>query len=143
MKEAGAKFDIASIHPYPLTGRKGFEDGTKAPNVTLHNFHQYERELNRLWPRRNVEIWITEYGAQTQPDRYGATLESQARFVKKALKRLVQKHPRVTHMIWFLVRDEAVELPGESDNWQSGVRDDLGNPKPAYQMWIDTVASLL
>jgi hypothetical protein len=143
MRQAGAKFDTASIHPYPLTGRKGFEDGTKAPNVTLANFKAFERELDRLWPRKHYDIWITEYGAQTQPDRYGATPDGQARFVTKALKRLVTQHPRVSHMIWFLVEDEAVELPGESDNWQSGLRDADGNAKPAYQAWLDAVGSLL
>ena len=28
MRKAGARFDIASLHPYPLTGRVGFTDGT-------------------------------------------------------------------------------------------------------------------
>jgi len=142
MRAAGARFDTASIHPYPLTGKKGFEDGTKAPNVTLANFKTFEKELDRLWPRKRYRIWITEYGAQTQPDRYGATLDGQQRFVKKALTRLVTKHPRVTHLIWFLVRDEAVELPGESDNWQSGLRDSVGAAKPAYQTWVDTILGL-
>ena len=143
MKKAKAKFDIASLHPYPLTGRAGVDDGAKAPNITLANFRKYERELDRLWPAKRYTIWLTEYGAQTQPDRYGATLEGQQRFVKTAIGRLVKRHPRVTHLVWFLLRDEAVELPGESDNWQSGLRGSDGVVKPAYQTWVDTVASLL
>ena len=35
MKKAKATFDIASLHPYPITGRVGFNDGTLAPNITL------------------------------------------------------------------------------------------------------------
>ncbi len=143
MKKAKARFDIASIHPYPLTGRAGFNDRTKAPNITLSNFKAYEKELRRLWPAKKYKIWLTEYGAQTQPDRYGATPAKQAAFVKTVITRLVKRHPRVTHLVWFLLRDEEVEARGQSDKWQSGLRGLDGTPKPAYQTWIDTVGRLL
>ena len=40
------------------------------------------------------------------------------------------------------MRDETVELPGESDNWQSGLRDENGAKKPAYNAWL-SIKSLL
>ena len=118
-------------------------DRSKSPNITLTNYGDYEKELDKLWPAKKYKVWFTEYGAQSAPDRYGASLNGQAAFVKTALKKVITKHPRVQALIWFLVRDETVELPGESDNWQSGLRDSAGNAKPAYQAWVDTVTSLL
>jgi hypothetical protein len=143
MKKAKAKFDIASLHPYPRTGRAGFEDVVKAPNITVANLKFYEKTLDRLWPAKRYEIWLTEYGAQTHPDKYGATPDGQQRFVKTALKRLINKHPRVTHLIWFMIRDEPADIIGRSDKWQSGLRLNDGTPKPAYQTWVDTIASVL
>jgi hypothetical protein len=143
MKEARAKFDIASLHPYPITGKAGMNDRSRSPNITLTNYGDYEKELDKLWPAKRYKVWFTEYGAQSTPDRYGASPNGQAAFVKTALKKVIKKHPRVQALVWFLVRDEAVELPGESDNWQSGLRDESGNAKPAYQAWVDTVTTLL
>ena len=135
LKKAGARFDIASLHPYPLTGRVGFTDGTRAPNVTLANIGDYLRELDRLWPTKRYRVWLTEYGIQSKPDRYGATLAGQAAFVRAALGK-VKRTPRISTLIWFLIRDEPVQLPGQSDRWQSGLRLLAGGAKPAYGAWL-------
>ena len=78
MKKAKATFDIASLHPYPVTGRVGFNDGTRSPNITLSNIGDYLKELDRLWPTKRYRVWLTEYGQQSKPDRYGSTLTGQA-----------------------------------------------------------------
>ena len=135
LKKAGARFDIASLHPYPLTGRVGFADGTRAPNVTLANIGDYLRELDRLWPTKRYRVWLTEYGIQSKPDRYGATLAGQAAFVRAALGK-VKRTPRISTLIWFLIRDEPVEPRGQSDRWQSGLRLLAGGAKPAYGAWL-------
>jgi hypothetical protein len=44
--------------------------------------------------------------------------------------------------VWFLVRDEPLEEPGQSDRWQSGLRDVNGAKKPAYNAWL-SIRSLL
>ena len=43
------------------------------------------KELDRLWPTKRYQVWLTEYGAQSKPDRYGATLTGQANFVHAGL----------------------------------------------------------
>jgi hypothetical protein len=134
MKAAKATFDLASLHPYPLTGRLGFADGTQAPQITLHNIGDYFKELDRLWPSKRYRVWLTEYGVQSRPDRYGATLTGQATFVRLALQK-IRKTPRISGLIWFLIRDEAIEKRGESDNWQSGLRTVGDGMKPSYRAW--------
>ena len=44
--------------------RRGSED-SRRPAITLGNFDALVTELNRLY--RNMRIWITEYGYQTNP----------------------------------------------------------------------------
>ncbi len=142
MKKANAKFDIATVHPYPPTGVEGLDDGTTAPNITLINFKEYEKELDKLYKPKKYDIWLTEFGAQSEPDANGASLPDQALFVKQAIKRIKNKHPRVKRVIWFLLRDEPLEQPGQSDRWQSGLRDENGAKKPAYNAWL-SIKSLL
>jgi hypothetical protein len=137
MKKAKATFDIASLHPYPTTGRVGFNDGTLAPNITLFNIGDYLKELDRLWPSKRYRVWLTEYGQQSKPDRYGSTLTGQANFVRTAMAKL-KKTPRISVLIWFLIRDEPVEARGRSDQWQSGLRTVKGAKKPSYGAWQAT-----
>ena len=40
-KAEGDASTSRSLHPYPLTGRVGFTDGTRAPNITLANIGDY------------------------------------------------------------------------------------------------------
>jgi len=134
MRAAKATFDIASLHPYPLTGRVGFTDGTKAPNITLANIGEYLRELDRLWPAKRYRVWLTEYGVQSIPDRYGTSLQGQASFLRAAMTKL-KGMPRISTLVWFLIRDEAVEASGRSDQWQSGLRTVDGRNKPSYTAW--------
>ena len=143
MKKANAKFDIATVHPYPPTGVEGLDDGTTAPNITLINFKEYEKELDKLYKPKKYDIWFTEYGAQSEPDSNGASLADQALFVKQAFKKIKTKHPRVKRVLWFMLRDEPLEQPGQSDKWQSGLRDENGNKKPAYTAWVRFVKPLL
>jgi len=143
MKAANAKFDIATVHPYPPTGVEGLDDGTIAPNITLANFGEYVKELDKLWKPKKYPIWITEFGAQTDPDRNGASYADQAKFVRLSLKRFATKFPRVKQLIWFMLRDEPLEKPGQSDKWQSGLRDVNGAKKPSYNAWVQTIQQIL
>jgi hypothetical protein len=143
LKAAGGKFDVATVHPYPPTGVEGFDDGTTAPNITLSNFEFYVQDLDKLWKGKRYPIWITEFGAQSTPDRNGAARGAQALFVKQALRRLVNRFPRVTTLVWFMLRDEPLEVAGQSDKWQSGLRDINGKKKPAYAAWVRMVETIL
>ena len=82
-------------------------------------------------------MWLTEYGQQSKPDRYGSTLTGQANFVRQAMTKL-KKTPRISVLVWFLIRDEPVEARGRSDQWQSGLRTVTGAKKPSYTAWQAT-----
>jgi hypothetical protein len=123
----GSDFDVYAHHPYyggrtetPTTMPKGKQ------TVTLANLGVLTTLLGKLYG--NKKLWITEYGYQTSPpDRaFGVSWKNQARYLTKAYA-IARKNPRVTMMLWFLLRDES-RLGG----WQSGLFTSSGKMKPAY-----------
>jgi hypothetical protein len=121
------RFDVYAHHPYygspresPTTKPKGKQ------TVTLANLSDLTKLLGRYYG--NKKLWITEYGYQTRPpDRaFGVTWIQQAKYLTQAYK-LARKNPRVTMMLWFLLRDE-----GRLGGWQSGLFTVGGKKKPAY-----------
>ena len=128
MKRAGAAgFDAYAHHPYP-SGPS--ETPTTRPTgstaVTFGNLDTLVSEVTRLYGHK--EIWLDEYGYQTNPpdDDLGVTPAKQARFLTESVA-LARKNPRVTMLLWFLVRDEH-RLIG----WQSGLETWDGKRKPAF-----------
>jgi hypothetical protein len=123
----GSHFDVYAHHPYygsrlesPTTMPKGKQ------TVTLANLGVLTKLLGKLYG--NKKLWITEYGYQTSPpDRsFGVSWINQARYLTKAYA-IARKNPRVTMMLWFLLKDEQ-RLGG----WQSGFFTAAGKKKPAY-----------
>jgi hypothetical protein len=123
----GSHFDVYAHHPYygartesPTTKPKGKQ------TVTLANLGVLTKQLGKLYG--NKKLWITEYGYQTRPpDRaFGVSWKNQARYLTKAYA-IARKNPRVTMMLWFLLKDEK-RLGG----WQSGFFTAAGKKKPAY-----------
>ena len=122
-----SQFDVYAHHPYygrpnesPSTMPKGKQ------TVTLANISVLTKLLSKLYG--NKKLWITEYGYQTRPpDRsFGVTWANQAKYLTQAYA-IARKNPRVTMMLWFLLRDES-RLGG----WQSGFFTVAGKKKPAY-----------
>ena len=120
-------FDVYAHHPYY---NRPTETPTTMPKaktvITLANIGQLTTLLSRLWGPK--KLWITEYGYQTKPpDRnYGVTWAKQAQYLTKAYA-VARKNPRITLMLWFLLRDES-RLAG----WQSGLITAAGKKKPAF-----------
>ncbi len=121
-------FDAYAHHPYasypgetPATKPKA-----KTGVVTLANIGDLTGLLTRLFG--NKKLWITEYGYQTRPpDRtFGVTWAKQAKYLTQAY-RMARKNPRITMMLWFLIRDE-----GRLSGWQSGFFTAGGKRKPSY-----------
>ena len=121
------RFDVYAHHPYygspresPTTKPKGKQ------TVTLANLSDLTKLLGKYYG--NKKLWITEYGYQTRPpDRaFGVSWIQQAKYLTQAYK-VARKNPRVTMMLWFLLRDES-RLGG----WQSGLFTVGGKKKPAY-----------
>jgi hypothetical protein len=124
-------FDVYAHHPYY---NRPTETPTTKPRaktvITLANIGQLTKQLSRLWGRKN--LWITEYGYQTKPpDRhFGVTWAKQAKYLTKAYA-VARKNPRITLMLWFLLRDET-RLSG----WQSGLLTASGKKKPAFNAFM-------
>ena len=124
-----SNFDAYAHHPYysrpsdtPATKPKR-SDKT---SVILGNIGDLTKLLSRLYG--NKKLWITEYGYQTRPpDRFfGVSWAKQAKYLTEAYK-IARKNPRITMMLWFLIRDE-----GRLGGWQSGLFTASGKKKPAY-----------
>jgi hypothetical protein len=130
LKKYGLKkshFDVYAHHPYYS---KPSETPTTKPKaktvVTLANIGLLTKALGKYYG--NKKLWITEYGYQTRPPdkTFGVTWTKQAQYLTKAYA-LARKNPRVTMMLWFLLRDE-----GRLSGWQSGLFTVGGKKKPAY-----------
>ena len=120
MKQAHARLDAYSHHPYPVTrGERpfGFAKGVCrycTGVLTLANLPALVREVRRdFGPKR---IWLTEYGYQTnEPDPLGVSPILQAKYVADSALR-VRGAPFVDLLIQFLVQDES-----RHNGWQSGL----------------------
>lgn len=120
-------FDVWAHHPY--YGRPSESPSTKPKDrtsVTLANIGDLTKLLTKLYG--NKKLWITEYGYQTRPPdkAFGVSWIKQAQYLSKAYA-LARKNPRITMMLWFLLRDE-----GRLSGWQSGLFTAAGVKKPAY-----------
>jgi hypothetical protein len=128
LKKYGLRhFDVYAHHPY--SGRPSESPSTKPKDrnsVTLGNIGVLTKLLSKLYG--NKKLWITEYGYQTRPpDRtFGVSWIKQAQYLTKAYQ-IARKNPRITMMLWFLLKDE-----GRLGGWQSGLFTAGGRKKPAF-----------
>ena len=108
----------------------------KWPNVSLKSFPRFETSLDTWFHRKNIPIWITEYGHETKPgEPLGVTEAQQAAYVPQAIA-LAKADPRVTMFIWFVFRDS------QGSTWQSGLNELNGTPKPALARWTAVAPGL-
>lgn len=123
------RFDAWAQHPYPVPVNQGPAQKVRYPNVTFSTLGQFERDLDKWFRRKNIPIWITEYGNETKPgEPKGVTEAQQARYVPQAIA-LAKKDARIPIFVWFVFRDSSSSL------WQSGIRRTSGAPKPAAATW--------
>jgi len=119
------KFDAWALHPYPFPVSQKPTQKTKYPNVTFSTMAQFEKDLDASFKRKNIPIWITEYGHETKPgEPKGVTESQQAAYLTQAIA-LAKKDPRIQMFIWFVFQDSA------GQPWQSGLYRRTGAPKPA------------
>lgn len=125
-REGNLSFDAYATHPYPTRPNAPPTERVRWPNVTLSQLPRFEAALDRWFERREIPVWITEYGYQTKPgDRFGVTEAQQARYLSLVMNRL-KADQRVQMFIWFIFRDSSRGL------WQSGLTTVSGRPKPSY-----------
>jgi hypothetical protein len=122
------RFDAWAHHPYPYPVSQAPTQKVRYPNVNFTTLPRFERDL-RLWFRRTVPVWITEYGVQTRPGALnGVTEAAQARYVTQAIG-LARRDPNIPMFVWFVFRD-SVGSP-----WTSGLYRRNGTAKPSLATW--------
>jgi hypothetical protein len=130
------KFDAWAHHPYPYPVFEKPSQKVKWPNVSLSSLPRFETSIDSWFHRKNIPIWITEYGHETKPgEPLGVTEAQQAAYLPQAIA-LAKKDPRVQMFIWFVFRDSV------GSTWQSGLYRLNGTAKPALAKWRKAVPSL-
>jgi hypothetical protein len=123
------QFQAFAHHPYgspvsqPPTQRVGW------PNVNMRSLPRFGRSLDKWFGRKNIRIWVTEYGHETRPeDPRGVPYPTQASYLRTAVN-MARANPRVDMLIWFAIRDNPV------NEWQSGLLTYGGLEKPAFDIY--------
>ncbi len=130
------KFDAWAQHPYPFPVSQKPTQKVRWPNVTLTSLPRFETSLDMWFGRKNIPIWITEYGHETRPgEPKGVTESQQAAYVPQAIG-LARKDPRVEMFIWFVMRDS------QGSPWESGIYRTDGTAKPARSRFAATARPL-
>jgi hypothetical protein len=123
------RFDAWSHHPYPTTLTQRPAQNVRWPNVTLTQLPKFEDVLKDLFHKKEVPIWITEYGYQTKPGQpLGVTPAQQAAYARQSLN-IAAGNPDVQMFIWFIVRDDPTSA------WQSGLLNRDGTKKPSFNVF--------
>ncbi len=123
------KFDAWAQHPYPFPVSSPPTQKARYPNVTLTSLPQFGKDLDTWFGRKNIPIWITEYGHETKPgEPKGISEAQQAAYVTQAIA-IATANPRVPIFIWFVFQDSQGSL------WQSGLYRANGTAKPAQPRW--------
>ncbi len=120
------RFDAWSHHPYPVSINGKPLAQVRWPNVTLAQLPRFEKSLSLWFHRKDLPLWITEYGHQTSPEiPKGVSYAQQAAYLKQAIN-YAAKDPRVEMFIWFILRDDPTSA------WQSGLVQRDGTKKPSF-----------
>ncbi|HET8743404.1 MAG TPA: cellulase family glycosylhydrolase, partial [Gaiella sp.] len=135
-KRLKLKFDAWAHHPYPFPVAQKPTQRVRYPNVTLTTMPRFEKDLDTAFKRKNVPVWITEYGNETKPgEPKGVTEAQQAKYLPQAIT-MARKDQRVQMFIWFVMQDSNGSL------WQSGIYRLDGTPKRAQPRFAPVAAPL-
>jgi hypothetical protein len=132
----GVRFDAWAHHPYPFPVNQKPTQLVRYPNVTLKSMPRFEKDLDAAFKRKNIPIWITEYGNETKPgEPKGVTEAQQAAYIPQAIA-MARKDARVQMFIWFVMQDSPGSL------WQSGIYRLNAVPKRAQPVFARVAAPL-
>jgi len=119
------KFDAWAHHPYPTSPSMKPTQKMRWPNVSLASLPTFEKSLDTWFGRKNVPIWITEYGHETKPDKRGISASLQRTYLSQAFA-IARKDVRIHMFVWFILGDRK-GMP-----WESGLLTAAGAKKPAF-----------
>ena len=123
------KFDAWAQHPYPFPVNQAPTQKVRYPNVNLNSLPQLGTDLDTWFGRKNIPIWITEYGHETKPgEPKGVSESQQAAYAQQAIG-IAKANKRVPMFIWFVFKDST------GSTWQSGLYRSDGSAKPAKPLW--------
>ena len=106
------------MHPYNASPAEGLRDAGAADGVSIAGFPSFVKLVDKLWPRRKLHFWLTEYGWQTEAPPTGVTEARQAALLAGAVARF-SRMARVDALVNYLILDEAAT---RANAWQSGLR---------------------
>ena len=131
------KFDAWAQHPYPYPVNMKPTQKVRWPNVTLRSMPRFEKSLDTWFKRKNVQVWITEYGHEVKQDGEpkGITRAQQAAYIAQAIS-IARQDARVSMFVWFVFRDHA------TSEWQSGLVTRTGAAKPALARFSAAAAAV-
>jgi hypothetical protein len=118
-------------NPYPGIGTAPSRGNMRAPQVGMANIRDLFRQLDAAPVTRNLRVWATEFGYQTNPpDRaLGIPASLQGRFAAESFDWLDSTN-RVPVQIWYGLTD-----PTDLTNWQSGTYYSWGRAKVSVLWW--------
>jgi hypothetical protein len=120
------RFAAFAHHPYSAPANQPPTQRVGWPNVSMTSLPRFGASLDKWFGRKNIPLWLTEYGHETRPeDRRGVTYAQQSAYLSTAVS-MARRNPRVGMLIWFAIRDNEVNL------WQSGLLTYGGLEKPAF-----------
>jgi hypothetical protein len=123
------RFDAYSEHPYPTSLTALPTEKVRFPDVVLSDLFTFEKSLDKWFGRKNIPVWITEYGYQTKPpEPHGVSFALQAKYARLAVD-IARRDPRVRMFIWFILRDDP------TSTWQSGLLAQNGAKKPVFNVF--------
>ena len=123
------RFDAYAHHPYGSPANQPPTQKVAWPNVSMTSLTRFGLSLDKWFGRKNIPLWLTEYGHETRPeDPQGVSYAQQASYMRTAFQ-MAKAQPRVQMLIWFIMRDEPSAV------WQSGLLTFGGLEKPAFDLF--------
>jgi polysaccharide biosynthesis protein PslG len=129
------RLDMFGINPY--TERQlDMKLPHRAGRVDLNDVDWLGRKLDRYYPGRHLQIFVEEFGWNTEHAARGwlyiVSRKKQAARLSIAYK-MASRLPRINTMCWFQLYDAPPDKSGTTWlNWTSGLRTVRGARKPAW-----------
>jgi hypothetical protein len=130
------RLDMFGVNPYterPLNMGLPHRWG----RIDFNDLDWLIKQLDRYWPGRRLQIFIEEFGWNTEHEARGwlyvVSRQQQALRLSQAY-RIAAKLPRINTMCWFQLYDAAPDRWGGLwRNWTSGLRTTNGVRKPSWR----------
>jgi hypothetical protein len=129
------QLDMFGINPY-TERRLDMALPHRPGRVDLNDLDWLIRQLDRYWPRRRLQLFIEEFGWNTEHEARGwlyfVSRKKQAARLSKAFQ-MAARFPRINTMCWFQLYDSPPSRAGTVWlNWTSGLRTSSGVRKPSW-----------